>query len=187
MEPLKLFKSAAHESTSFADFVEENFATAYRFAFCLSLAHESADQLTESVFGQAREAKANGADGAIDKRWLLAALRSEWNGSDDSPVATSPETHASIGAADVATLSPDVVLETLHGMPLERRLVLSLFYFERLSYLEIASVLGLPAETVLVRLADAKFELRQRLEMRRTQTPYALEPPVGAAKGGSSG
>ena len=121
MEPLKIFGSAPRGSTSFTDFVEENFATAYRFAFCLSLAHASADRLTESVFGQAREAKANGADGAIDKRWLLAALRREWNGSDESPVATSSETHAPIGAADVATLHPDVVLETLHGMPLERR------------------------------------------------------------------
>ncbi len=187
MEHSKLFKSAPCGSTSFGDFVEENFATAYRFAFCLSLAHESANHLTESVFGQAREAKANGADGAIDKQWLLAALRREWNGSDDSPVATCSETHASIGAVDVATLNPDVVLETLHGMPLDRRLVLSLFYFERLSYLEIAGVLGLPAEVVLARLADAKIEMRQRLEMRRTQKPFALKPPVGAAKGGSSG
>lgn len=187
MEAIKLFGNAPRGSSSFGDFVEENFATAYRFAFCLSLAHESANRLTESVFGQAREAKANGADGAIDKQWLLAALRREWHGSDEAPVAKSSETHPSIGVADVATLHPDVVLETLHGMPLERRLVLSLFYFERLSYLEIASVLGLPAETVLARLADAKIELRQRLEIRRTQKSSALEPPEHAAKGGASG
>ncbi|MBA3609205.1 MAG: hypothetical protein H0W43_11985 [Chthoniobacterales bacterium] len=187
MEPLKFFSGASDESTHFADFVEENFAPAYRFAFCLSLAHESANRLTESVFGQARGAKANGADDAIDKQWLLAALRREWNGSDEAPIATSPETHGTIGAADVATLHPDVVLETLHGMRLERRLVLSLFYFERLSFLEIAGVLSLPAETVLARLADAKIELRQRLEMRRTQKSSALESPVGAAKGRSSG
>ncbi len=117
MRPIKLFGSASSGSTSFADFVEENFATAYRFAFCLSLAHESANHLTESIFGQAREAKANGADGAIDKPSLLAALRREWHGSDESPVATSSETHAPIGATDVATLHPDVVLEHCTGCP----------------------------------------------------------------------
>lgn len=187
MEPSKLFGSVPRGSASFTDFVEENFAAAYRFAFCLSLAHEPANQLTESVFDQARREKANGADRAIDKQWLLTALRREWNGKDESPTATSPAAQAPICAADVAGLLPDVVLEALHDMRMERRLVLSLFYFERLSYAEIASVLGLPAETVLARLADAKIDLRQRLEMRRTQKSSALEPPAGAAKGGSSG
>ncbi len=181
-------QAPARRSESFPDFVEQHFKTAYHFAFCLSLAHDTASALSEAAFAKAESAKRADADGAIDKNWLLTTLHRDWVAREEAPGvaatkgANQPE-RASIRALDAAQLSPDLVLETLHAMNLNRRLVLSLFYFEQLNHLEIATILDLAPETALSRLTNAKLEFRQQLERRRQ--PASPTSPA-RAEGGRS-
>lgn len=63
-------------------------------------------------------------------------------------------------------LDPDVVLETLHAMRCERRLILSLFYFEHLGHAEIGQSPDIPPGMTFARLAEAKTAFRQRLQQQ---------------------
>lgn len=158
----------------FDDFVEQNFATAYRFAFCLSLAHDRATRIVEATFGEARALPET--ELKRDKTWVLERLHRHWrachpvrydtDGSEDYAAAGGPL----IQIDEVAKMDCDVVFRTVHGLSPAHRLVLSLFYFERLRPDEIARILELPAETVRSRLANAKLLLRQILERRRHST-----------------
>jgi RNA polymerase sigma-70 factor (ECF subfamily) len=180
-------RKSSGETAGFGAFVEEHFDTLYRFAFCMSLAHDRAAELTESVFGEVRELR---ADGAADKRWMLTSLHRKWsNGeaaeSDLSPFATSSVAHTRLISADnLGAVDQSAVLKIVHGMPAELRLVISLFYFENLGPAEIAAILGVPSGTVVARLAEAKTRLRCSLEDQRVDH-QSREGPILPAKGGA--
>lgn len=175
---------------SFDRFVKMNFATAYRFAFCMSLTHDKAADLTQSAFAKAQRAQLHGTDAALARRWLLAALHNEWAG-DRPPTSAGVGTESSsladglIEPRDVAGLDQADVLVILHRMKEKLRLALSLFYFEQLSYAEIAEILETPPEMVLVHLAEAKTLLRRELEENRKE-PVA-RPRVSATEGRPGG
>ncbi|MDQ3119239.1 MAG: sigma-70 family RNA polymerase sigma factor [Verrucomicrobiota bacterium] len=163
----------------FEDFVEENFATAYRFAFCLSLAHDRATRLVETTFHDAEDLRKKEPRAKVDKTWVLETLHRKWrachpvrSGADrEEDIAATAE--ASISFEDAGDLDCDVVLKILHSMSPDHRLVLSLFYFEQLGHGEIARILELAPETALSRLAQSKVLLRQLLE--RSRRAYAAE------------
>lgn len=171
----------------FHDFVEQNFASAYRFAFCLSLAHDRATRIVEATFGEAKELQEREAK--VDKVWVLEALHRKWrachpakydtDGSEDHDAAGE----RSIRIEDVAQMECDRVLTILHRMSPTHRLVLSLFYFEQLSHEKIARILELPAETVISRLAQAKVLLRQTLERSRGNASLHSVGPEHSAEG----
>ena len=70
-------------------------------------------------------------------------------------------------AVDVAAISGTIDQErltaALHELPDEFRLVLLMFYFEDLSYQEMAEQLEIPIGTVMSRLSRAKGHLKARL------------------------
>ena len=61
----------------------------------------------------------------------------------------------------------------LNELPVEFRVPVVLFYFENLSYRDIAQQLDLPLGTIMSRLSRAKSQLRRKLEK------YLLEPQAG--------
>ncbi len=175
--------------TRFDNLVEQNFATAYRFAFCLSLAHDRATRIVEATFDEAKALQETEAK--VDKTWILQALHRKWrachpakydtDGSEDYATAGG----ISIRIEDVAQMDCAGVLKILHGMSPAHRLVLSLFYFEQLGHDEIARILELPAETVISRLAQAKVLLRQTLERgRRDASLHSESPEISAVRSG---
>ncbi len=175
-------QSGKHDAPlRFDEFVEQNFATAYRFAFCLSLAHDRATRIVEATFGEAKALRET--DAKVDKTWILEALHRKWRSCHPAKYDTDvSEDYAAAGGTsirieDVAQMDCDGVLKILHGMSPAHRLVLSLFYFEQLGHDEIARILELPAETVISRLAQAKVLLRQTLERRRQDVSLHSESP----------
>ncbi len=173
----------------FDDFVEQNFASAYRFAFCLALAHDSATRIVEATFGEAKALQET--DAKVDKTWILEALHRKWRSCHPAKYDTDvSEDYAAAGGTsirieDVAQMDCDGVLKILHGMSPAHRLVLSLFYFEQLGHDEIARILELPAETVISRLAQAKVLLRQTLERgRRDASLHSESPEISAGRSG---
>lgn len=168
---------------NFDDFIEEHFATAYRFAFCLGLAHDRATRMVEATFDAAELRRAD-ENRKLDKMWVLETLHRKWRACH--PARFDPdedEGHGNtegplIRIRDAAQMDCDKVLKTLHSMRPAHRLPLSLFYFEQLSHGEIARILELPADTARSRLAAAKVSLRQMLEQTRHS------PAVSADQGG---
>jgi RNA polymerase sigma-70 factor (ECF subfamily) len=65
----------------------------------------------------------------------------------------------------------------------EFKLVVMMFYFEGLSYRQIADQLHLPLGTVMSRLSRAKGHLRARL-FETDERPAASRPPRAGAKQG---
>ncbi|MBA3543748.1 MAG: hypothetical protein H0T83_04815 [Chthoniobacterales bacterium] len=165
---------------NFGGFVEETFDTAYRFAFCLSLAHDRAARLVETTFHEADLLGKSDSNAVLDKTWVLETLHRKWRACHPVPPLVKTEDLPASGEAlatleEVDELECDAVLKVLHGMIPAYRLVLSLFYFEQLSHHEIARIVDLPSETVLTRLAQAKVSLRQMLGRSR--------PPAISADG----
>ena len=176
---------------TFSEFVEENFATAYRFAFCLSLAHDRATRMVNTTFEDAELLRKKDTDAKVDKTWVLETLHRKWRAchpvrpgadGDEDRAAT---TEASITSEHAGELDCDVVLKILHSMSPAHRLVLSLFYFEQLGYGEIARILELAPETALARLAYSKVLLRQMLE--RSRRASSAERPGSAFSSDRSG
>ena len=160
----------SHPSFGFNDFVEQNFTSAYRFAFCLSLAHDRAARIVEATFDEAKALQETEA--TVDKSWVLERLHQKWRAchparfdpeSDENGAAKGPL----IRIEDAASMDCDAVLKILHSMSPAHRLVLSLFYFEQLGSNAIGRILELPPATVVSRLAQAKVLLRQLLEQTR--------------------
>jgi RNA polymerase sigma-70 factor (ECF subfamily) len=182
----------SERAEGFDSFVEKNFPPLYRFAFCMSLAPESAAHLVQSAFAQAQRAQRNQLNPAINKHWLLTAMHHDWlaGGSRSGAQARFEPaglTDPMITAKHIPGFDQAGVLELLHGMQQELRLVLSLFYFERLSYGEIAVILEIPPATVLAHLSDAKTVLRRQLEQKRASDLSRTRPPVSETVDSPSG
>ena len=82
-----------------------------------------------------------------------------------------PMTHA-----DVPEVDPEELQRALSDLPEGFRTPVILFYFEDMSYRDIAEQMDLPIGTVMSRLARAKGHLRDRL------LPAAGTPNGGAGE-----
>ena len=69
---------------------------------------------------------------------------------------------------DPPDLTGEEMSQLLAELPDDFRLPLVLFYFEDMSYRDIAAALDLPIGTVMSRLSRGKTHLRQRLTDRQT-------------------
>jgi RNA polymerase sigma-70 factor, ECF subfamily len=155
-----------------AQLVAENYQAVYRYAYRLSGSAAEAEDLTQQVYliasrnmGQLRS-----LDSA--KNWLFTILRNYFlrERQNVQRIPTSevpinldhlpqeiPEIHA------VAEIEPEKLQQALNSLSNASRVILGMFYFEELSYKEIATNLDLPIGTVMSRLSRAKADLRSRL------------------------
>ncbi len=165
-------------SFKFEEFVQENFAPAYRFAFCLSLAHDRATRLVDTTFQEAEALRKHNAQAKVDRTWVLETLHRKWRACHpvlpEADLDAGTTSEPSISLENAGEMDCDAVLKVLHSMSPAHRLVLSLFYFEKLGFNEIARILQLPPETALPSLARAKVLFRQLLEERRRASDTQL-------------
>jgi RNA polymerase sigma-70 factor (ECF subfamily) len=155
----------------FESFVEEHYEAAFRFALSLSRNHDDACDLTQQAFFIAQTNRHQLRDRSKGKQWLFTILHREFLRAkrheavrqrydlelegDDSPL---------VSVDHAATMDAKSLLTVLQGLDDHFRLPVSLFYFDQLSYKEIADILEVPIGTVMSRLARGKTMLRQRLE-----------------------
>jgi RNA polymerase sigma-70 factor (ECF subfamily) len=174
-----------------ARLVAEHHEAVYRYAYRLSGSQTDAEDLTQEVFliacrkgDQLRQAESV-------RSWLFTILRNCFLKSRAKPVPTP------VGGLELSletipepenpppSIDPEHLQQALGRLSPQDRVILGMFYFENLSYREIAERLEIPIGTVMSRLARAKGRLRGLLFplLARESTgpaetaPIARQPP----------
>lgn len=158
-----------------ARWVQLHHASLYRYAYRLTGSQADAEDLTQQTFLVALEQGGSVRDEERVQSWLFTVLRHrfwkqrrrqrpivgreefDWSELPDPATDPTPDAFAHL-PWDQAVLQ-----SALHELPESFRLVLLMFYFEELSYRQIADQLQIPVGTVMSRLARGKEHLRSRL------------------------
>ena len=140
----------------------------YRYAYRLTGQGADAEDLTQQAFLLAQQKLHQLRETDRAAAWLFAIVRSCF-----LKACRKRQPAAQLGDWDldeVAGDSPELdhvdqeaLGQALAELPDEFRVVVLMFYFEDLSYKEIAEQLELPIGTVMSRLSRAKTHLRRRL------------------------
>ena len=157
---LELFESCLEEHE------QSVFAYAYRLSGCTAAAEDIAQEVFIRAFRnihQLRELQAA-------RSWLLTITRNEfarWCGKfaakprlDESEIAEQ-----AIEPEAERLDRQEWIQQALNELPEDFRTALCMYYFEQLSYADIASQLQIPMGTVMSRLSRGKQQLRQALEV----------------------
>ena len=141
----------------------------YRYAFRLSGSAADAEDLTQQTFLIAHQKLGHVREADCVRGWLLAVLRRTYL----KAAKRSRPVRLLQVAFDIDNIPQEVVdhweidrellQAAIDELPDANKLVLLSYYFEDLSYREIAERFGLPIGTVMSRLSRAKDHLRTRL------------------------
>ena len=152
-----------------AGLIAAHHAPLYRYAYRLTGMAADAEDLTQQAFLIAQQKLHQLREAERAAGWLFAILRScylKWRRKRFPMTSTL----ADLDMGDVPQPVPELV--TVDAEELQRvlselhddlRLILLMFYFEELSYKQIADELEIPIGTVMSRLSRAKQKLRERL------------------------
>ena len=182
-------------SESFEAFVDDHYQAAYHFALSLCRHEADASDLTQQAFCLAQAKFHQVREKSKQKSWLFTILMREFlharrrraqyeHHSLELVEAELPP----ITVDHAARIDARSLTATLLALDEHFRVPLALFYFEQLSYKEIAEVIHVPIGTVMSRLARGKELLRHAFEqpgdggalhiLERATAP--TEPEAGA-------
>jgi RNA polymerase sigma-70 factor (ECF subfamily) len=154
--------------------VDEHYSSLYQFAFRLTGSRVDAEDLTQETFCTAQRKLGQLRDPARIRPWLFSILRNA-----HLHRARSEKGQRCVSLGDMADfperlpdplpeIEPERLQRALEELPEVFRTPVVLYYFNELSYRDIAEQMDLPVGTVMSRLARAKAHLRSRL----------LQPPA---------
>lgn len=143
-----------------------------RYARALMRDRESADDLVQDCIEKALERIDNWQTGDNPRRWLFTImhhifvdqLRKVKRRGATVPLSTQHENAFVTQPTQLETLQAREVLEALQTIEPDRRSALVLVSVEGMTYAEAATVLGIPAGTLMSRIARGREELRLQLE-----------------------
>jgi RNA polymerase sigma factor (sigma-70 family) len=152
-----------------ATLVEQHYESLYRYAYRLSGTPADAEDLTQEAFCKAQAQLGQLRDPDRAKPWLFSILRNAYLHR-----ARTDRTHRQVSLdavgdlpdelpSEVPEVGPEQLQRALNELHEGFRTPVILFYFEDMSYRDIAEQMDLPIGTVMSRLARAKAHLRDRL------------------------
>lgn len=153
-----------------ADLVNEHHQALFRYAYRLSGSAADAEDLTQQAFLIAQQKIDQVREVGSRRSWLFTVLRNCFLKNCrrrtpalaediDLDVETIAQPIASSGLSD-GPLDGQKIQAAIDSLPEEFRIVVLMFYFEELTYKDIAEKLELPIGTVMSRLSRAKGRLR---------------------------
>jgi RNA polymerase sigma-70 factor (ECF subfamily) len=150
------------------------YAALYRYAYRLSGCSSEAEDLTQETFCSAQAKQSQLRDGEKVKSWLFSILRNEYLHRQRRRRRSGVVAFDSLEdlsqneiQIDLPEVEPDKLQESLNRLPEDFRTPLILYYFEELSYRDIADQMQVPIGTVMSRIARAKVYLRKELAGNR--------------------
>lgn len=162
-------------------------APLYRYAYRLTGMAADAEDLTQQAFliAQQKLHQLRQADRAAG--WLFAILRScylKWRRKRfpmSSTLAELDMGEVAETTVELPAVDSEELQKVLGELNDDLRLILLMFYFEELSYKQIADELEIPIGTVMSRLSRAKQKLRERLSAAGEGHPIAWHAARRAA------
>src|SRR5947199_2570880 len=149
--------------------VDAHYEPLFRYAFRLTGSSADAEDLTQEAFCKAQLQFHQLRDPDRAKPWLFSILRNAYLHRARSDRAHRQVSLDAVGELpddpppDVPEVGPEELQLALNELPEGFRTPVILFYFEDMSYRDIAEQMDLPIGTVMSRLARAKTYLRDRL------------------------
>ncbi len=146
----------------------------YRYAYWLSGCSATAEDIAQETFLRAMRGLHGLRDERAAESWLLTITRHEflrWKGKQRIPtIGDGFEVESTSAAPEVALADAEWVRVGLDRLADEFRVVVLMYYFENLSYAEIANRLEIPMGTVMSRLSRGKHHLKNALLTERTES-----------------
>lgn len=168
--------SQSDEAWDMTRLVDEHLPVLYAYAYRLTGSVDEAEDLTQQTFLVAQQKIGQLRESIKVQAWLLRVLRNGFLKSRRKRVPVA----ASQIEMDVSQLSEDFGAElpwdterlqrALDELPDDFRAVVLMFYFEGLSYQQIADQTDAPIGTVMSRLSRAKHHLREKMLRKQPQT-----------------
>lgn len=150
--------------------VEEHYEALYRYAYRLTGSIADAEDLTQSAFLTVQLKLDQLRDRSRVRAWLYKILRNDFLKSIRKKELVSNSLQSIAEPVDAISddepIDEELLQHSLNQLPEEYRSVVILYYFQELSYQEIADHLEIPPGTVMSRLARAKKNLRTSLSSR---------------------
>lgn len=167
-----------------AELAKRHYERVYRYAFRLAGSSADAEDLCQETFVKAQEKLNQLREPAKATGWLLSICRNQYlqrcRRRQRLPEATLESLAELCDDPDPSFSLTEVDGEALQlallELPEEFRSALLLFYFEELSYQEIAEQMQVPIGTVMSRLARGKAHLRRRLTPNQDAVSLSARP-----------
>ncbi len=150
--------------------LDQHHDTVFRYAYRLCGCASTAEDITQDVYLRAFRSIHQLRDELAARGWLLVITRNEfarWCRRKSETIGVDLDSEACTGLS----VSPQSTLEqtewvesALQQLPNEFRTVLVMFYFEELSYAEIAEYLQIPIGTVMSRLSRGRAHMKAALD-----------------------
>ncbi|RMF36829.1 MAG: RNA polymerase sigma factor [Planctomycetota bacterium] len=161
--------------------VERYHARVYRYAYWLCGCAAAAEDITQETFLRAMRGLHGLREERAAESWLLTITRHEflrWKGKQRMvTVGDGLETEDSTADPAAALADAEWVRTGLNRLGDEFRIVILMYYFENLSYAEIADRLGIPMGTVMSRLNRGKQHLKNALLTESRPSPQQGDTP----------
>ncbi len=155
------------QQVDIAQLVADHADAVYRYVFRLTGAAADAEDLTQQTYLIAHQKIDQLRDPRCARVWLTTIARRAYcrlygkrNAERQKISAVDVETLPAEEISDEWQIDAEVLQAAINELPDRYKLVLLSFYFENLSYREMAAKFHLPIGTVMSRLARAKSYLR---------------------------
>lgn len=158
-------------NNTFDDWVRKYQRLLFGIAYWWTGSRTDAEELTQEAFFQAYRSRSTLRDIELVKGWLVGILRHCYSHMRRKTQARAeiPLDAMTSELEGKDSLSPDALAlrQSLAKLDERHRLPLVMFYFQELSYREIAEALDLPIGTVMSRLSRARELLHHDLDTSR--------------------
>jgi RNA polymerase sigma-70 factor, ECF subfamily len=154
----------------------------YKYAYRLTGSRSAAEDVTQEVFLRVFKSIGQLRDPLAEKAWLMTITRNEFSRWCRLAAAhRGSPMNENIPGCDECSVTglerDDWVQSALEQLPEEFRTVVLMYYFEELSYAQIAQQLEIPIGTVMSRLSRGKNHLKRCLDQLSIPNPSYVPNP----------
>lgn len=156
--------------------IDEHHEAVFRYAYRLTGCSASAEDIAQEVYLRVFRSIHQLRDEQAAKGWLMVIVRNEFTRwykklrpSTSLDQDSFPQEQIGVSDPTEIVVRCDWIQEAMQQLAPEYRTVIGMYYFEELTYAQIAEQLQIPIGTVMSRLSRSKKSLREELDKAELQ------------------